>query len=164
MYKFVQSSDLTVRQESIEVFTSKYLLLKDWLVDLVFPVGLQSPSVPSVLSLTRSNGWLRASTSVFVRLWQDLSGDSHIRLLSACTSWHPQQCLNPSSFTWLFLLAFVIGSGRMRHSEPMKGQSTMVECWVFAFKGTHICLYGFQMLSSHHQVYVAIVLPTESRH
>jgi hypothetical protein len=41
----------------------------------------------------QSNGWLRASTSVFVRLWQGLSGDSLIRLLSACTSWHPQWCL-----------------------------------------------------------------------
>ena len=29
----------------------------------------------------QSNGWLRASTSVFVRLWQSLSGDSQIRLL-----------------------------------------------------------------------------------
>jgi hypothetical protein len=27
--------------------------------------------------------------SAFVRLWLGLSGDSHIRLLSACTSWHP---------------------------------------------------------------------------
>jgi hypothetical protein len=31
-----------------------------------------------------------ASASVFVRLWQSLSGDSYIRILSACTSWHPQ--------------------------------------------------------------------------
>jgi hypothetical protein len=29
----------------------------------------------------QSNGWLRASTSVFVRLKQSLSGDSYIRLL-----------------------------------------------------------------------------------
>ena len=38
----------------------------------------------------QSNGWLRASASVFVRLWQGLSGDSYIRLPSAGTSWHPQ--------------------------------------------------------------------------
>ena len=39
---------------------------------------------------TQYNGWLQASSSVFVRLWQSLSGDSHIRLLSESTSWHPQ--------------------------------------------------------------------------
>jgi hypothetical protein len=70
------------------------------LVDIVLPMGLQTPSAPSVLSVTPlwgphaySNGWLQTSTSVFVRLWQGLSGDSHIRLLSACTSWHPRKCL-----------------------------------------------------------------------
>jgi hypothetical protein len=36
---------------------------------------------------------LQASASVFVRLWQSLSGDSYIRLLSACTSWHSQKYL-----------------------------------------------------------------------
>jgi hypothetical protein len=38
----------------------------------------------------QSNEWLWASTSVFVRDWQSLSGDSYIRLLSASTCWHPQ--------------------------------------------------------------------------
>ena len=56
-----------------------------WLVDsVVLPMGLHTPSVPSVLSLTpfaQSNDWLRASASVFVRLWQGLSWDSSIRLL-----------------------------------------------------------------------------------
>jgi hypothetical protein len=68
-----------------------------WLVHIVVPpTGLQIPSAPCVLSLTPalrtlcSNGWLWASTSVFVRLWQSLSGDSYIRLLSASTCWHPQ--------------------------------------------------------------------------
>jgi hypothetical protein len=69
-----------------------------WLVDIiVLSMELQTPSAPSVLSLTpplgpheQLNGWLQASTSVFVRLWQRLSGDSYIRLLSACTSWHQQ--------------------------------------------------------------------------
>jgi hypothetical protein len=52
--------------------------------------------LPSLLQLlhqeplAQSNGWLQASASVFARLWQSLSGDSHIRLPSACTSWHPQ--------------------------------------------------------------------------
>ena len=32
----------------------------------------------------------QASASVFVRLWQSLSGNSHIRLPSAGTTWHPQ--------------------------------------------------------------------------
>ena len=39
---------------------------------------------------TQSNGWLRASTSVFVRFWQSLSADSYIRLQLASTSRHPQ--------------------------------------------------------------------------
>jgi hypothetical protein len=37
-----------------------------------------------------SNINLRASTSVFIRYWQSLSGDSYIRRLSASTSWHQQ--------------------------------------------------------------------------
>ena len=41
-------------------------------------------------SCAQSNSWLWASASVFVKLWQDLSGESCIRLLSASTSWHPQ--------------------------------------------------------------------------
>ena len=69
-----------------------------WPVDTVAPsMRLQAPSVPSVPSptppsgpLAQSNGWLQASTSVYVRLWQSLSGDSSNRLPSASTSWHPQ--------------------------------------------------------------------------
>jgi hypothetical protein len=69
-----------------------------WLVDIVvLPMGLQTPSTPSVLSLTPLLGTLHSvqclsavSASVFVRLWQDISGDRYIRLLSACISWHPQ--------------------------------------------------------------------------
>jgi hypothetical protein len=38
----------------------------------------------------QSNGWLKASTPLFVRHWQSLSGDSYIRFLSANTFWHPQ--------------------------------------------------------------------------
>jgi hypothetical protein len=64
-----------------------------WLVDIIFlPVGLQTPSAPSVLSLTPplrtplrilcSDQYLAASIS--------LSGDGYIRLLSTSTSWHPQ--------------------------------------------------------------------------
>jgi hypothetical protein len=36
------------------------------------------------------NDWLWASASVFISLWQSLSGKSHIRLLSSNTSQHPQ--------------------------------------------------------------------------
>ena len=64
-------------------------------------MGLQNPSVPSVLSQLfrwrphdQFKGWLRAPPFVFVRLLQSLSGDSYIRLLSASTSWHPQWCLS----------------------------------------------------------------------
>ena len=53
------------------------------MVDIVvLPMGLQTPSAPSVLSLTPqletlSNVWLQASTSVVIRLWHSLSGDSY---------------------------------------------------------------------------------------
>jgi hypothetical protein len=49
-----------------------------WLVDIVvLPMGLQTSSAPTVLSLTsplvaQLDGWLQASTSVLVRLWQSL--------------------------------------------------------------------------------------------
>ena len=69
-----------------------------WLVDIVvLPMELQTPSAPSVLSQllhwgprAQSNGWLQTFTSVLVRLWQGLSGDSHRRLLSGSASWHQQ--------------------------------------------------------------------------
>jgi hypothetical protein len=66
-----------------------------WPVDTVaLSIGLISFSPFSNISIwephTHSNGWLPEMTSVFVRLWQSLSGDSHIRLPSASTSWHPQ--------------------------------------------------------------------------
>ena len=59
-------------------------------------MGLQTLSAPSVFPLTLPCGsqcsvrWLalQASTSVLVRLWQSLSGDSYTRPLSASTSWH----------------------------------------------------------------------------
>jgi hypothetical protein len=38
----------------------------------------------------QTDGWLQALVSVLVRIWQSLSGDSHIRLPSASTSWHQQ--------------------------------------------------------------------------
>jgi hypothetical protein len=41
----------------------------------------------------KSNDWLQESASVLVRLWQSLSWDSNIRLLSEYTSWHQQSCL-----------------------------------------------------------------------
>ena len=71
-----------------------------WPVDTVAPsMRLQPLSAPSVPSptppsgapvLSPINGWLQAPASVFVRLWQSLLGDSHIRLPSASTSRHPQ--------------------------------------------------------------------------
>jgi hypothetical protein len=50
----------------------------------------------------QSNGWLQSSASVFVRLWQSLSRDSHIRIPSARTSWHPHLVIHlqtPNSHT-----------------------------------------------------------------
>jgi hypothetical protein len=66
-----------------------------WFILLFLLWGLQLPSVPWVLSLapplgTLCNGWLRASTSVFVRPWQSLSRDNYIRLLSESICCHPQ--------------------------------------------------------------------------
>jgi hypothetical protein len=69
-----------------------------WLVDIVvLPTRLQTPSASMVLSLTPPLGtlclvqWLASRSNLwFFRLWQSLSGDSFIRIVSACTSWHPQ--------------------------------------------------------------------------
>jgi hypothetical protein len=66
-----------------------------WLVEIVLSIGLQSLSASFHQLLlwgphTQSKGWLRASASVFVRFWQSLSGDSHIRLPSASTFQHSQ--------------------------------------------------------------------------
>jgi hypothetical protein len=64
---------------------------------LLCPLGCKPPQLlQSLLQLlhpgpcAQSNGWLWASTSVFVRLWQSISGNSCIMLLSASTSWHLQ--------------------------------------------------------------------------
>ena len=61
-----------------------------WLVHIVvLPMGLPTPSAPSVLFLTPPLGDLPspvASASVFVRFWQSRSEGSYIRLLSASTS------------------------------------------------------------------------------
>ena len=70
-----------------------------WLAHIVvLPMGLQIPLAPWVLSLVPSLGtlysvqWLWASTSVFVRHWQSLLGNSYIGLLATKSCWHPQ-CL-----------------------------------------------------------------------
>jgi hypothetical protein len=77
---------------------SPWELWGDWLVNIVFLfMGLQTPSTPSVLSLTPSLG-----TSIqcmfgcvhphllLVRLLQRCSGDSYTRLMTESTSWHLQ--------------------------------------------------------------------------
>jgi hypothetical protein len=59
-----------------------------WPLDIVAPpMGLKLPQLlQSLLQIlhqgphVQSNGWLQASTSVFIRLSKSLSGDSHIRL------------------------------------------------------------------------------------
>jgi hypothetical protein len=55
------------------------------------PLSFFSPfSISSIGNpWAQSNGGLLAS-SVYVRLWQSLSGDSNIKLLSASNSQHPQ--------------------------------------------------------------------------
>jgi hypothetical protein len=61
------------------------------------PWGCKPPQLlQSLLQLfhweprAQCNGWLGATAYVFVQICQSLSGDSHIRLLSASTSQHPQ--------------------------------------------------------------------------
>jgi len=66
------------------------------LVHIIVPhIGMQTPSAPWVHwgPCVLSNGWLWASTSVFVRHWQSLSQDSYISLLPTSSCWHPQCCL-----------------------------------------------------------------------
>jgi hypothetical protein len=48
-------------------------------------MGLQTPSAPSVISLTPSLGTLCSVQWLAVSICQSLSGDSYIRLLSAST-------------------------------------------------------------------------------
>ena len=65
-----------------------------WLFDIVvLPMGLQSPSAPSVLSYLSlgspdSVQWLAVSAFVLVRCLQSLSEDSPTGFLSAICSWH----------------------------------------------------------------------------
>ena len=75
---------------------SSTLCVGVWPIDTVAPpMRLQTLSAPVVLSPTAPSGtlnsvqWLAASIRLlcFVRLWQSLSGDSYLRLLSASTSW-----------------------------------------------------------------------------
>jgi hypothetical protein len=68
------------------------------LIDIVvFPIGLQSPSVPSVLPLALPLGspgsvqWLTVSLCICIsQVLQSLSEDRYTRLLTASTSWHQQ--------------------------------------------------------------------------
>jgi len=72
------------------------------LVDvIVLPMGLQTPSAPSVFSLTpplgphaQSDGGLQPSSPVSVGLWQSLPGDTHIWFLAASTSCHLKNTMN----------------------------------------------------------------------
>ena len=65
------------------------------LVDIVLPMGLQTPTALSILPLTPPLGSpmlilivsLQAFTSVLVRLWQNLSEDSYIRPFLAYSDW-----------------------------------------------------------------------------
>ena len=79
-------------------WSSPWMLQGSGRLTLLFPTwGCKPPQLlQSLLQLLhqgphiQSNGWQQASTSVFVRFWQSLSGDSHIRFPSASTSLHPQ--------------------------------------------------------------------------
>jgi hypothetical protein len=64
------------------------LLLPPWAANPLssFSLIFNSSITDPVLSI----GWLQAFPSVFVRLWQSLLGDSHIRLPSTSTSQNSQ--------------------------------------------------------------------------
>jgi hypothetical protein len=103
--------------------------------------GFQIPSTPSVLSLTPLLGtpcsvqWLmQACTFVFVRLKQGLSEGSYIRLLSACTPWHPQQCL--------YLLVVYGMNSHMEHSLDGISYSLCSTLYLHIFS----CVYGVPLL------------------
>jgi hypothetical protein len=77
---------------------SSWELWRIWLVDIVLPMGFQTPSV---LALTPPLGslcsvqWLNASIRICIcqALAKNLTRQSYIGLLSASTSWHTQECL-----------------------------------------------------------------------
>ena len=52
---------------------------KHWLVDVVLPMGIQTPSAEEAEAL------LWAFNSIYVRLWQSVSGDSYTRFLPTWT-------------------------------------------------------------------------------
>ena len=78
-----------------------------WLVDIVvLPMELKTlqllQSSPQLLCWgphAQSDGWLRASASVFARFWQSLSGDSYTKFLS-------QVLLGISNYIIKFLYTF----------------------------------------------------------
>ena len=85
-------------------------LLGVWLVDIVvLPVGLQTHSVHSVLSLIPPLGtpcslqWLAESICLYiVRLWESLSADRYIRFLSERAS-----CIYNSIWVWCLYMGWI---------------------------------------------------------
>ena len=80
-----------------------------------FPHGAAHPLTPSVPSPTpasgilQSNGWLWESASVLVRLWQSLSGGSHIRLFIECIHHtHMKNSVGSNLFTALDLMSLYV--------------------------------------------------------
>jgi hypothetical protein len=75
---------------------SPWGLWRVWLVDIVIlPMGCKTLQFLQFLPLflhwephDQVDVWLCALSSVLVRLWHSVSGDSYTRFLSASTSWH----------------------------------------------------------------------------
>jgi hypothetical protein len=91
-----------------------------WLVHIVVPsIGLQTPLAPWVLSLApslfiglhwpcvTSNGWLWASTPVFVRYWHSLTRERYVRILSAKSCWYAFKWNKNYSWTINKMLSYV---------------------------------------------------------
>jgi hypothetical protein len=71
------------------VYSLETLGILVWLISLFFLYCCKHVQLLQSFLLSasaKSDGGLQASTSVLVRLWQSLSGDSYIGLLSASTS------------------------------------------------------------------------------
>ena len=106
------------------------------------------PNFSTGVPNAQSDGWLQASTSVSVRLWQSLSGDIHIRLLSRSTSWHQQQ--------WLGLVATY-------GMDPQVGQC-LNGCTFFRMKEPSWKTSGWSEFVILEKPYIGVLLNSIAEH
>ena len=93
---------------------SPWELWKVWLVDIVvLPMGLQTPSASSVLTPPLGFPCSVQWSAMSLCICQSLSGDSHIRLLSTSTSWHPH-----SVRVWCLYMGWILRWGSLWMAFP----------------------------------------------